>query len=86
MFGKPIALIQVPNKRLFSRREAAGYLGMHPDTLDTEIRAGRIRAYVNGGKLKLRLEDLEDYVESLQAYNPIRGEALEEGGLQHGSA
>ena len=33
MIGKPVALIQVPNQRLFSTKAATQYLGVHPDTL-----------------------------------------------------
>ena len=33
MIGKLIALIQVPNQRLFSTKAAAQYLGIHEDTL-----------------------------------------------------
>ncbi len=33
MIGRPIALIQVPNRRLFSTKAAACYLGVHPDSL-----------------------------------------------------
>jgi hypothetical protein len=33
MIGKPEALIQVPNQRLFGMKAAARYLGMHAQTL-----------------------------------------------------
>ena len=35
MIGKPVALIQVPNQRLFSIKAAAQYLGICEDTLRT---------------------------------------------------
>ena len=44
MIGKPIALIQVPNQRLFSTNAAAQYLGVHEQTLRKFVDLGRLPA------------------------------------------
>ncbi len=44
MIGKPLALIQVPNQRLFSTRAAATYLGVHEQTLRKLVDLGDVRA------------------------------------------
>lgn len=70
MIGKQIALIQVPNQRLFSLKAAAQYLGIDPDTLrnDTDIN-GLIHAYNFHGRRTYRLEDLDSLIESLPQWH-----------------
>ena len=44
MIGKPIALIQVPNQRLFSPKAASRYLDVHPQTLKKITDEGQLQA------------------------------------------
>ena len=44
MIGKPVALIQIPNQRLFSTRAAARYLGVHEQTLRKFVDLGHLCA------------------------------------------
>jgi len=69
MIGKTVALLQIPNQRLFNTKAAAQYLGICPDTLrkysDLGIvqprRLGKCRAFI--------LEDLNVFIESLPEYH-----------------
>ncbi len=71
MIGKPIALIQVPNQRLFSTRAAAQYLGICEDTLRTYADLGDIPARRLGRRRVFTLEDLDAFIESLPEYRSI---------------
>jgi len=68
MISKPIALIQVPNQRLFSTKAAALFLGVHPDTLRTYSDLGRIKARKLGKRRVFTLEDLDAFIDSLPEY------------------
>ncbi len=68
MIGKPIALIQVPNQRLFSTKAAAQYLGVHPDTVRKYADLGRIRARKLERRRVFALEDLDIFIDSLPEY------------------
>lgn len=68
MIGKQIALLQVPNQRLFSLRAAAKYLGVDPDTLRADTESGLIRAYDYHGRRSYRLEDLDALIEMLPGW------------------
>ncbi len=70
MIGKPVALLQIPNQRLFSTKSAAQYLGVHEQTL---------RKYTDLGMLKVRrlenrrvfaLEDLDRFIDGLPEWYP----------------
>jgi len=68
MIGKPIALIQVPNQRLFSTKAAAQYLGVHPDTLRKYADLGRIRVRRLERRRVFILEDLNAFIDALPEY------------------
>ena len=63
-----MALIQVPNQRLFSTKAAAQSLGVHPDTLRTYADLGRIRARKLGRRRVFTLEDLDAFIDALPEY------------------
>ena len=65
MIGKPIALIQVPNQRLFGIKAAGRYLDMHPQTLRKLTDLGEIDAKKLGGRRVYTLEELDRFIESL---------------------
>ena len=74
MIGKPVALIQVPNQRLFSVRAAARYLGMHEQTLRKFSDLGRITTRRVGARRMFTLEELDRFIESLpEWYDPAGG-------------
>ena len=74
MIGKPIALIQVPNQRLFKVKAAALYLGIHPQTLREMTDLGELPAKWMRNRRVYLLDDLDRYIESLPEYNPGMGE------------
>ncbi len=65
MIGKPVALIQVPNQRLFGIKAASRYLDMHPQTLRKLTDLGEINAKKLGGRRVYTLEELDRFIESL---------------------
>jgi len=65
MIGKPIALIQVPNQRLFGTKAAAQYLGVHEQTLRKFTDLGELPARRMGTRRVYTLEVLDRYIESL---------------------
>jgi hypothetical protein len=74
VIGKPVALIQVPNQRLFGPKAAAKYLGICEDTLKKITDFGQILAYSLNGRRAYRLEDLNGFVESLPKWENGAGE------------
>jgi len=68
MIGKPIALIQVPNQRLFGTKAAAQYLGVHPDTIRKYADLGRIRVRRLERRRVFTLEDLNAFIDALPEY------------------
>ena len=74
MIGKPIALIQVPNQRLFGPAAAARYLGVDVDTLKKDTDEGRIKAYEYHGRRTYKLEELDLLIESLPEWKNGAGE------------
>jgi len=74
VIGKPVALIQVPNQRLFGPAAAARYLGVDPDTLRKYTSLGMIEAYNLNGRRAYRLEDLDCLIESLPKWKNGGGE------------
>ena len=68
VIGKTIALIQIPNQRLFGVKAAARYLGISDDSLRKYTALGQVRAYDFNGKRAYRLEDLDAWIESLQPW------------------
>jgi len=69
MVSKTIALIQVPNQRLFGTKAAAQYLGVHPDTLRRKYAdSGWIKARRLGGRRVFLLEDLNAFIDALPDY------------------
>ena len=74
MIGKPIALIQVPNQRLFGMKAAARYLGLHEQTLRKLTDLGEIKARRMGSRRVYALEDLDSYIDSLPRWYDAPGE------------
>ena len=80
MIDKPVALIQVPNRRVFSVAAAARYLGMDIGTIrklaDLNIIKARSEFDTAGRRRRVfALEDLNAYVDSLQpSYDSPHGE------------
>ncbi len=74
MIGKPIALIQVPNQRLFKTKAAAQYLGVHEQTLRKLTDLGEIKAKKLGERRVYTLEDLDSYIDSLPWWYDAPGE------------
>ena len=73
MIGKPVALIQVPNRRLFSVAAAAQYLGKAIGTIrklaDLNIIRARVELDTAGRRRRVfALEDLNAYVDSLEPW------------------
>ena len=73
MIGEPIALIQIPNQRLFKVKAAARYLGIHPQTLREMTDLGEIPAKWMRNRRIYLLDDLDRYIESLPEYNSGMG-------------
>ena len=71
---KPAAPIQVPNQRLFGPKAAARYLGICEDTLKKITDLEQIRAFKLNGRRAYRLEDLEQFIESLPGWYDGLGE------------
>jgi hypothetical protein len=74
MIGKPVALIQVPNQRLFGPAAAAQYLGICTDTLYKITDLGQVKAYDFNGRRAYRLEDLDALIESLREWHDSLGD------------
>ena len=70
MISKPMALIQVPNQRLFSTKAAAQYLGVHPDTVRKYADLGWIRPRKLERRRVFALEDLDTFINALPDYQP----------------
>ena len=68
MIGKPVALLQVPNQRLFSMKAAAQYLGVCEDTLRKYADLGMIPARRLEKRRVFSLEDMDSFVDSLPEY------------------
>jgi len=68
MVGKTVALIQVPNQRLFSTKATAQYLGVHPDTVRKYADLGWIRARKLERRRVFALEDLDTFIDALPDY------------------
>ncbi len=68
MVGKTVALIQVPNQRLFSTKAVAQYLGVHSDTVRKYADLGWIRARKLDRRRVFTLEDLDAFIDALPEY------------------
>jgi hypothetical protein len=77
VIGKAVALIQIPNQRLFGPSAAAKYLGICTDTLYKITDLGQVKAFNQNGRRAYRLEDLDAYVESLPQWHTGFGEKSE---------
>ena len=71
---KSLALARVPNQRLFGPKAAARYLGICEDTLKKITDLEQIRAFKLNGRRAYRLEDLEQFIESLPGWYDEVGE------------
>jgi len=71
MIGRPIALIQLPNQRLFSTKAAARYLGVHPDTIRKYADLGWVEARRLERRRVFTLEDLDRFIETLPEYQNL---------------
>jgi hypothetical protein len=74
MIDSPLAVAQVPNRRLFGPKAAAKYLGICEDTLKKITDLGQINAFKMNGRRAYRLEHLDAYVESLPGWYDSAGE------------
>ena len=63
-----LALIQVPNQRLFSTTAAAQYLGVSDDTLRTYADEGLIPARRLKRRRVFTLEGLDTFIDGLPEY------------------
>lgn len=71
---KAAALIRIPNQRLFGPKAAARYLGICEDTLKKITDLEQISAFSLNGRRAYRLEDLEQFIESLPGWYDDAGE------------
>ena len=71
---KSTALVQIPNQRLFGPKAAARYLGICEDTLKKITDLEQLRAFKLNGRRAYRLEDLEQFIESLPGWYDDVGE------------
>jgi len=76
MVGKAVALIQIPNQRLFGTKAAAQYLGVHPDTMRKYANLGWIRARKLERRRVFTLEDLDAFIDALPEYQSYDYTAL----------
>ncbi len=74
MIGKPIALIQVPNQRLFGIKAAARYLDLHAQTLRKLTDLGEIQARRLGERRVYTLEELDGFIDTLPEWYHGPGE------------
>jgi excisionase family DNA binding protein len=65
MSAQAIAITPVPSQRLFGTKSAAQYLGIHVQTLRKLTDLGEIPARRMGSRRVFRLEDLNEYIDSL---------------------
>ena len=68
MIGKTVALIQVPNRRLFGTKAAAYYLGICEDSLRNYADRGWITPRRLERRRVFTLEDLDAFIDSLPPY------------------
>ena len=68
--ARPVALISIPNQRLFTVGAAAQYLGISDDTLRKYADLGQIPVYrfINGHRA-FKLEDLDQLIDALPLWN-----------------
>lgn len=71
MVGKTVALLQIPNQRLFNIAAAARYLGISADTLRKYADLGLLRARRLERRRVFALEDLDAFIDSLPEYNQL---------------
>jgi len=74
MIGKPVALIQVPNQRLFGMKAAARYLGIHEQTLRKLADERAVPARRMGVHRVFLLDDLDQFIQRLPAWYPSPGD------------
>jgi excisionase family DNA binding protein len=53
--------------KLLTIQETAGRLGLHPQTVRKIIKSGRLRVARIGHSIRIRPEDLEEFIEQSQA-------------------
>jgi hypothetical protein len=82
MIGKPVALIQVPNQRLFGMKAAAQYLGISEESLRNYADLGLVSAQRLKNRRVFKLEDLDTFIDSLPEYRSI--DTLNSGGKPGG--
>jgi excisionase family DNA binding protein len=68
MIGKTAALIQIPDRRVFTVAAAAKYLGIDRKTLRKLTRDGKLPACKHEGHRCYLLEDLERYVDCFESW------------------
>lgn len=68
MIGQPVALLQIPNQRLFGIAAAAQYLRISVESLRTYADLGLIRARRLRKRRVFKLEDLDAFIDSFPEY------------------
>lgn len=68
--------------KLLTIQETAGRLGLHPQTVRKIVKSGRLRVARIGRSIRIRPEDLEEFIESSRAgsslfEHPVRETAWE---------
>ena len=74
MIGKPVALIQIPNQRLFGIKAASRYLDMHAQTLRKLTDLGEIKAKRLGERRVYTRDDLDRFIDGLSEWYADPGE------------
>ena len=72
MGQEQLSIRRIPEKAVFSRREAARFLGMSPRTFDKKAGPQGIPVYWQGNRKVFQIEDLEVYRSHLKKYTCTR--------------
>ncbi len=72
--GALAQIVSIPVQRVFPPRQAAQYLGVHPQTLKKLTDEGKLPARWMGNRRAYTLEELDHFINSLPDYNQSRGE------------
>ena len=72
MSYEQVSIKQIPNKAVFSHREAARFLGESPRTFTKTVKAQGIPVFWHGNRKAYRIEDLEVSRSHLRKYNYTR--------------
>jgi excisionase family DNA binding protein len=69
-FGKPLIIVKdIPTQRLYTKKQAAQYLGICEKTLKEMTQAGELPTYMHRGRRVYRLEDLDRFINKLPVWH-----------------